>query len=211
MPARRVEHQAVFLNIPYDSKFTNLYLAYIAAVSAFGFIPRATLAIPGNRRLDRISELIETCAFSIHDLSRVELDRHPPCSTPRFNMPFELGLAVSWARQNPSHRWFVFESVDRRLQKSLSDLNGTDIYIHGRTVGGILREVGNAFLSPGPQPTVPQLWMVYRGLRRALGKIHKVTGTQSLFTARAFSELSLAAAVLAREYIIPIGKAGGTF
>jgi hypothetical protein len=203
MPARAIEQQAVFLNIPYDRKFTRLYLAYIAAVSSFGFIPRATLAIPGNRRLDRISGLIESCAFSLHDLSRVELDRQQPWSTPRFNMPFELGLAVSWAKTNATHHWFVFEAVDRRLQKSLSDLNGTDVYIHDRTVGGVLREVGNAFLSSGPQPTVPQLWQVYRGLRRALGDIQKITGSKSVFEARAFTELSLAAAALARKYVLP--------
>ena len=118
-------------------------------------------------------------------------------------MPFELGLAVSWARRNPSHHWFVFEAVDRRLQKSLSDLNGTDIYIHNGTVSGVLREIGNAFLSSGPQPTVPQMWKVYRGLRGSLDKIQSVSGSGSLFTARAFSELSLAAAVLARKHILP--------
>src|SRR5437879_10679673 len=93
MPGKHVEKLAVFLNIPYDHKFSNLYLAYIVAVSSFGFLPKATLLIPGHRRLDRISELIDSSAFSIHDLSRVELDRNFP-STPRFNMPFELGLAV---------------------------------------------------------------------------------------------------------------------
>ena len=95
--------EAVFLNIPYDPLFTRLYLAYITAFSAIGFVPRATLGITGNRRLDRIASLIESCAYSIHDLSRVQLDRHAP-RTPRFNMPFELGLAVAWAQANPRHK-----------------------------------------------------------------------------------------------------------
>ena len=42
--------------------------------------------------LERLFELIERCAFSVHDLSRVELSLHRP-RVPRFNMPFELGLA----------------------------------------------------------------------------------------------------------------------
>jgi hypothetical protein len=117
--------EAVFLNIPYDPQFTRLYLAYITALSAISFLPQATLGITGNRRLDRIASLIKSCAYSIHDLSRVQLDRHTPL-TPRFNMPFELGLAVAWAQAHPRHRWFVFESVRRRLNKSLSDLDGTD-------------------------------------------------------------------------------------
>src|SRR5579871_6567259 len=86
----------VFLNVPYDDSFQPLYLAYIAGISSFGFIPSATLELKASmRRLDRIVRLIRTCDFAIHDLSRVQLDRTPP-STPRFNMPFELGLSVAW-------------------------------------------------------------------------------------------------------------------
>jgi hypothetical protein len=120
--------KSVFLNIPYDPQFTRQYLSYITAVSALSLVPEATLGIAGNRRLDRIAGLIERCTYSIHDLSRVQLDRHAP-RTPRFNMPFELGLAVAWAQAHPQHKWFVFESVRRRLNKSLSDLDGTDPYI----------------------------------------------------------------------------------
>lgn len=111
-----------FLNIPYDDKFEALYLAYIAGIAAYGLTPRATLEVPGGaRRLDRIFELIRTCRYSFHDLSRVELDPlRPP--TPRFNMPFELGLVVAWEKLHPGeHVWFVFESKKRRLLKSLSD------------------------------------------------------------------------------------------
>jgi len=121
-----------FLNIPYDKKFENLCLAYISGVSAFGLSARATLEIPGGaRRLDRIFHLMQGCQYSVHDLSRVELDRRRP-RTPRFNMPFELSMSVAWAqRGGGNHEWFVFESMDHRLSKSLSDLNGTDPYIHG--------------------------------------------------------------------------------
>ncbi|MGB9203442.1 MAG: hypothetical protein WCB94_05640 [Terriglobales bacterium] len=44
--------QRVFINIPYDKPFEPLYLAYITALSAMGFLPQATLGIGGNRRLD---------------------------------------------------------------------------------------------------------------------------------------------------------------
>jgi len=37
--------------------------------------------------------------YSFHDLSRVELDKKLP-PTPRFNMPFELGLVVAWTKTN---------------------------------------------------------------------------------------------------------------
>lgn len=191
--------QRVFINIPYDKPFEPLYLAYITALSAMGFLPRATLGIGGNRRLDRIASLIESCSYSIHDLSRVQLDRNHP-RTPRFNMPFELGLAVAWARANRHHKWLVFESVKRRLAKSMSDLDGTDPYIHDGTVRGVMREVCNAFVSPN-QPTVPQMMKMYRSLRRGVPKILHNAGTASLFTPRAFSDLCLAAAGLRSRYV----------
>jgi hypothetical protein len=50
-----------------------------------------------------------------------------PTPTPRFNMPCELGMTITWQQLNPArHTWFVFESRNRRLQKSLSDLDGTE-------------------------------------------------------------------------------------
>jgi hypothetical protein len=192
--------KSVFLNIPYDPQCTRQYLAYITAVSALSLVPEATLGITGNRRLDRIASLIERCAYSIHDLSRVQLDRNAP-ATPRFNMPFELGLAVAWAQAHAQHKWFVFESVRRRLNKSLSDLDGTDPYIHGGTVRGIMREVCNAFVSPVNQPTVPQMMKMYRELRRDSRRILKHAGAQSVFTARVFSDLCLAAAALRSKYV----------
>jgi hypothetical protein len=110
---RKRPRTEVFLNIPYDKKFERLFLAYIAGLSAFGLVPRATLEIPdSSRRLDKILKLIRNCRYSIHDLSRVELDRKKP-RTPRFNMPFELGLTVAYQKQAKSKKenWYVFESI----------------------------------------------------------------------------------------------------
>jgi hypothetical protein len=56
----------------------------------------------------------------------VELDLSDP-PTPRFNMPFELGIVVGIHRgHDKGHTWFVFESNERRLKKSLSDLAEAD-------------------------------------------------------------------------------------
>jgi hypothetical protein len=192
--------EAVFLNIPYDPQFIKLYIAYITALSAMGFVPTATLGIAGNRRLDRIASLIESCAYSVHDLSRVQLDRVAPM-TPRFNMPFELGLAVAWAKEHSEHKWFVFESMRWRLNKSLSDLDGTDAYIHDGTVSGVMREICNAFVSSGNQPSVPGMMKIYRDLRRSQQRIMRNAGANSLFTARVFSDLCLAAAGLRSKYL----------
>ena len=115
----------VFLNIPYDKQFERLFLAYIAGISAIGMVPRATLEITDStRRLEKILKLARSCEYSVHDLSRVELDRAKP-RTPRFNMPFELGLCVADGNQRSGQEqnWFVFETMANRVKKSLSDLD----------------------------------------------------------------------------------------
>jgi hypothetical protein len=200
MPRQRVEPDAVFLNIPYDPQFERLYLAYIVGLTILGFVPRATLGIPsGARRLERIFELIQRCRYSIHDLSRVQLDRKAP-RTPRFNMPFELGIAVAWAAQNASrHAWFTCEADQYRPLKSISDLNGTDFHIHDGTVEGVMRELCNAFVHTRKRPTVPFMMGVYRRLRRRLPLIQETAGAASLFEARVFDDMCIAVAELSKR------------
>lgn len=199
-PKLRVSPGSVFLNVPYDAGFENLLLAYIAAISAFGFTPRATLEIPfGQRRLDRILALIQQSQYSIHDLSRVQLDRKAP-RTPRFNMPFELGITVALEKTaHPDHAWVVCESVRRRINKSLSDLDGTDAYIHGGTIQGVFREIGNAFVGSSRQPTVIEMMQIYRVLRAQFANILKRAGAKDPFNARVFKELCVLARTAAAE------------
>jgi hypothetical protein len=187
-----------FLNIPYDNTFQSLYLAYIAGITAFGLAPQATLEIPGGaRRLDRIFDLINSCRYSFHDLSRVELDVPRP-ATPRFNMPFELGLAVAWDKLNAGqHVWFVLEAKSRRLHKSLSDLGGTDVYVHGGKPQGVFRELCNALVRTERQPTVQRMTGIYRGLVEVLPDIKRRAGAKSAFEARVFADLIVTSLALA--------------
>lgn len=195
----RVSRKTAFINVPYDSRYQDLYLAFIAGLTAFGLDPRATLEIPGGtRRLDRIFELMTSCQYSFHDLSRVELDLKRPL-TPRFNMPFELGLALGWLRtsgRRSNHTWFVFEAVSRRVSKSLSDLDGTDVYIHDETPRGVFRELGNALVRSADQPSVHQMNAIYKSIKMAAPLIMKNAGAKSLFEARVFRQI----VVLARKY-----------
>jgi len=191
-----------FLNVPYDEKFEPLYLAFIAGLSGFGLIPRAVLEIPeSQRRLDRIFSLIRGCRMSFHDLSRVQLDlKRPP--TPRFNMPFELGLAVAWQWiAEPSHSWYVFEANGRRAEKSLSDLKGTEIYAHGNRPRGVFRELTDVLVNEPHQPTVRDLEAIYRGLRKYAVEIKEKLRRKSLFHARPFRDLVIRALAIARERI----------
>ncbi len=184
----------VFLNVPYDRQFVSLFLAYISGLVALGLEPRASLEIPGGAaRLDKITELIASCSQSVHDLSRVELDETEPL-TPRFNMPFELGIVVGVHRKHSTgHTWFVFEASERRLKKSLSDLAETDPYIHDGTPHGVLSELLNAFVSSPRQPTMQQMERVFESLRTSSDAILTNVGSKSPFKARAFKELLAAA------------------
>jgi hypothetical protein len=178
-----------FLNIPYDDRYQLLYVAFVAGLSGFGLVPHATLELPGpQRRLDRIAQLIEHCQYSFHDLSRVQTSGPTP-RVPRFNMPFELGLAVERGRRR-KHQWFVFEEEQHRLQRSLSDLNGTDPYIHHGDADQLLVQLSNALVRRA-QPPLARLRVIHEVVRRAARTIRHEYGT--LYDARPFEELVVAA------------------
>ena len=58
---KRIE--SVFLNIPYDEPFENLYLAYIVGLTQLGLRINATLAVPNQGRLETIIDLLEQSKF----------------------------------------------------------------------------------------------------------------------------------------------------
>jgi hypothetical protein len=180
---------AVFLNIPYDEEFRSLYIAYIVGLYQLGLIPHIASEISGGtRRLDRVLALIQSCRYSIHDLSRVELTAGPP-ATPRFNMPLELGMTISWQILNPGlHTWFLFESDPSRFEKSASDLKGTDANIHFGTTKGVLSELRNVFWRDAA-PSVAEILEVYRFVETNVDAILKRNGTSNLFAAGVFKEL----------------------
>lgn len=193
MPPASVDPNSVFLNIPYDEEFHKLYLAYIVGIYQIGLVPFLASGIPGgDRRLDRVLALIKSCRFSIHDLSRVELSPSPP-STPRFNMPLELGMTITWAGLHPKrHSWSVWESTPFRLQKSISDLNGTNPNIHYGTVEGVLSELRNAFVLRD----APPIQLMMKAYRLVEGRVEKITasaGTRNLYAATVFKELCFVA------------------
>jgi hypothetical protein len=179
----------VFLNIPYDVEFSSLYIAYIVGLCQLGMVPHLATEIPGGkRRLDRILELIRGCRYSIHDLSRVEVSPSPS-AVPRFNMPLELGMTITWASLHPkSHTWFVWESEPYRLQRSLSDLNGTDANIHNGTPEGFLSGLRNALGRDLPPP-LPQMRKVYDLVESALNSVFLRNGTSNPYDRSVFLDL----------------------
>ena len=145
----------------------------IAGLCAFGLRPRATLEIPSpTRRLDRILELVSACRYSFHDLSRVQLAG----GVPRFNMPFEVGLAVATARWRPAHQWFLLAARAYRIQRTLSDLGGTNAYIHGDGPRRLLIALTDALVRAAKQPTFDELYRMFRILSAEATRIRRTTG-----------------------------------
>jgi len=190
--ARQIE--SVFINIPYDSGFEDLYLAYIVGLTQLGL----TLAVPNQGRLDTIIELIEKSPYSIHDLSRIELSKR----VPRFNMPLELGLALYRAHiTRGKHRVYIFETKAFRAQRSTSDVNGIDPKIHGGKPTILMARLRDIFRQPGDSTTVPEMLAGYRAIKGRLPEFRKNAGGRSLFEAAIFEDIALAALVDFRSRI----------
>lgn len=183
----------VFLNVPFDRQYEPLLLALVAALTAFGLTPRCVLEIPPQQgRLRRLHDLVAECEASIHDLSRSG-SYGPGVRCARFNMPFELGLAVARALQGHDHSWIILETVPYRVQKTLSDLNGFDPFIHGATPDGVLHAVANAFHQRGGAPSMVQLKQLLAVIRTTARALKAQDGSRSLFTRRLFGQLVVAA------------------
>ena len=186
---------SVFLNVPYDEQFEELFLAYIAALSTLGLTPHAAIEVPaGGSRLEKIYTLVSDCRYSVHDLSRAEAKGFAP----RFNMPFELGLAVatSLLLPNGAHQWFVFESEHRRVERTLSDLRGTDAYIHEGRPARVFGELCNAFVRADRKPVLSHFNQVYDGLKALVPDFVAQVEARSLFEARVFQDLVIAGRAL---------------
>ena len=106
----------------------------------------------------------------------------------------------------PAHRWYVFEAEAHRLQKSLSDLNGTDPYIHDCQPLGVLQQLTNALIRATHRPTVIELEAILDDLKRVAVKIKRGLRTKSLFGSRAFADLVLAAKFIARTHVASLRK-----
>lgn len=156
---------SVFINCPFDPTYRPLFEAVVFTVSYCGFAASSALEIvdSGQPRLTKIIDLIAGARFSIHDISRVELDADT--QLPRFNMPIELGIAIGikhlGTRRLRDHHLLILDGArpdivpeKYRYQGFASDLAGADIAVHGNRVDAVVHSV-RAFLSPhvpGPTP-----------------------------------------------------------
>ena len=160
-----VAQRRVFLNVPYDARYEQNFLALIAALISIGRIPRCAVEelVLGQNRMARIFKLIRSCEVSIHDLCRVTLP-------PRFNIPFELGIAFTLWKLH-GHKFIVLESKRYRMDINLSDLKGVDPLIHDNSPRKIVSCVLSELGSTGGAPDIEHVMEVFNHLRRGAPKL----------------------------------------
>jgi len=123
----------VFINCPFDDDYAPLFESIVFAINDAGFRPKcARERLDSSQvRLHKIVELISASRYSIHDLSRTELDA--TSALPRFNMPLELGIDIGCKVFNPEcsdKSFLIFDSQQYRFQKYVSDISGQDLHQH---------------------------------------------------------------------------------
>lgn len=135
----------VFINCPFDEPYEPLFNAIVFAVHENGFRPRCALEASnaGQFRLNKIMDIISECKYSIHDLSRTELDR--ATRLPRFNMPLELGLDLGCRRFGLAFQKekisLVLDLEEHRYETFISDIKGQDIFAHEGSVKKVIEVV----------------------------------------------------------------------
>lgn len=150
---------SVFINCPFDRDYWPILEAIVFCVVECGFVPRSAweLTDSGEVRLHKIRDLIRTCKYSIHDLSRVELS--PQTGLPRFNMPFELGLDLGARFYGPralgDKRCLILEGKQYANQKMISDLAGQDARFHNNSPSEAIIEVRAWLQGVSERKTVP--------------------------------------------------------
>jgi hypothetical protein len=154
----------VFINCPFDADYRASFEALLFTVMVSGYKVRCALEDDdaANIRFDKLRRLIRESPRTIHDLSRTELGEN---ELPRFNMPFELGLAMGAKhfggpklRRNTA---LIMVRERYALPAYLSDLGGNDPAAHGGDPHNIMRIVSRYLhttpagrLLPGPQSYV---------------------------------------------------------
>ena len=151
--------------------------AILFAIHDCGFIARIAVEDTGSNetRLDKIARIIRESRLSIHDLNRVEVTAASPL--PRFNMPFECGLALGAIRFGaPAERDFLLMAAEPYQDKlTLSDMAGQDSKSHKNNPKAAVSAT-RAFLSAKADPGertrgAEAIWTGYRAFCADLPRV----------------------------------------
>lgn len=190
----------VFLNVPFDAKYKDLFLALVTGVVGHGATPRCVLELPSSSsRMVRLKRLIRQCPISFNDLSRVQLSFVAGHGrVPRFNMPFELGMAVMTGNDI-----FLLEEKPHRIGVTLNDMNGWDTIVHQNNAEVLLARVSDALQPRRGRP--PQFQRLRNAFRRVRSAAHAHLGSTpaDLYTRTTYKVIvSAAVAECQREGLV---------
>jgi hypothetical protein len=188
----------VFLNVPFDHAYEPVFIGLVGSLIHLGRKPTTVLDLDfgGGPRFGRLLSALSASPASVHDLSRVTLSGHGARAVPRFNMPFELGLAIASSQLARSrHLVVVLEARPYRLQRSLSDMNGFDPFIHRGTQEGAVRSMLEAFSDSSPVDVLTARRLV-RELNVAARVLKRRHRARTIFSRTLVAELVHAASRL---------------
>ena len=159
--------QNVFINCPFDNDFKPLLKALVFELIYLGFTPKLSQTLSSSAiRVNQIKNLIKTCKFGIHDLSRSKA--MAVGELPRFNMPYELGLDIGaleyGSRKLKTKRILILETERFHYQKVISDIAGQDIENHNDDPKTLITKVRNWFSANFPEETIvgqSVIWIAY--------------------------------------------------
>ena len=159
--------QNVFINCPFDNDFKPLLKALVFELIYLGFSPKLSQTLSSSAiRINQIKNLIKTCKFGIHDLSRSKA--MVAGELPRFNMPYELGLDIGALeygnRKLKTKRILILETERFHYQKVISDIAGQDIENHNDDPKTLITKVRNWFSVNFPEETIvgqSVIWIAY--------------------------------------------------
>jgi hypothetical protein len=147
--------KSVFITCPYDDAFAQLFYAIIFATACCGFVPRSAIEAGGTGgipRIARITDALFSSNYSIHDLSKCKGEGDDNLA--RFNMPLELGMALSLAvlrgkSKERKHEWLALVPDGSQYHKYISDLGAYDPAKYDGTVNTIVQRI-MAWLQTAP-------------------------------------------------------------
>lgn len=176
--------RSVFLNCPFDDLFAPLFHAAVLTVAALGFTPRCARESEGESdpRIDRIARGLMQSKYSIHDLSRFQAEGAD--NLPRFNMPLELGMALTLRYQGKisgaPHNWVALVPPGFVHHRFISDLAGFDPPAHNETPAGVIRAIsGWLTIQPDFSPPAPSPRMILEAYPE-LESLLKLATTEAL-------------------------------
>ncbi len=173
-----VYERSVFLNCPFDDLFAPLFHAAVLTIGALGFTPRCARETEGESdpRIDRIAQGLRESKYSIHDLSRFQGEG--PDHLSRFNMPLELGMALTLRYQGKSsgtpHNWVALVPHGFVHHKFISDLAGFDPPAHEQTPATVIKAIsGWLTIQPDYSPPAPSPRMILEAYPKLVGLLEE--------------------------------------